>query len=294
MTKIEWTDRTWNPVVGCSPASAGCRNCYAARLATRFATSRKEYTGIACRGKWTGEVRFIAERLEMPFRTRGGRVFAASMGDVFHEQLDARDILAILGAIAANPQATFQLVTKRPQRMAAIIDGLSGHPDPCKTIAIAASQTMGREVRQATSWPLPNLWLGATLEHARYADRIASLIAAPAIVHFLSCEPLLGSLADIPLDDIEWIIAGGESGWGARPTHPDWIRELRDRSRRHGLPYFFKQWGEWGTARRDGVKSMTVRHGNGKPDATMYRSGKKTNGKALDGETWLNFPEVAS
>jgi len=284
MSKIEWTDETWNPVVGCSKVSPGCDNCYAERMAKRQVhMGTPHYQGITnCRG-WTGDIGLAADNVrQKPLRwQKPRRIFVCSMGDLFHEGVPFDGIEGLFGIMAACPQHTFQLLTKRPARMKAFFD------DAPKAFT------------SARPWPLPNVWLGVTAENQAAADeRIPILLDTPAAVRFVSCEPLLGPVDIkpwlvkaigkthqlIPMSAVGkegiglgWVICGGESGPGARPMHPDWARSLRDQCVAAGVPFFFKQWGEWSPEKYHGM---------------FRRFGKKTAGRLLDGRTWDQFPEV--
>lgn len=208
---IEWTDATWNPVTGCTPISAGCDHCYAKTLALRL-----QKMGVA---KYRNgfEVTLHPNVLMQPLKWRTSRrVFVNSMSDLFHAHVPKDFVAQIWDVMCMCPQHTFQILTKRPERMARWTEE---HP--------------------ASS----NVWLGTSVEDARVAHRIDSLRQARAQVRFLSCEPLIGPLRDLNLTDIHWVIVGGESGFGHRPINPDWVRDLRDQCMRGGVPFFFKQWG---------------------------------------------------
>lgn len=260
-SKIEWTDATWNPVVGCSMVSPGCDNCYAISMSRRIeATGNEAYRGITTGDDWTGLVRLVPERLDQPLRwKRPRRVFVNSMSDLFHPDLRSAAIGAVFDTMRQAPQHQFQILTKRPRRMA----------------ALAKTAVFGE------GWPLPNVWLGTSIESDRYVFRADHLRNTPAAVRFLSLEPLLGPLPSLDLTDIDWVIVGGESGPGARPMHPDWVRDIRDRCLSAGVPFFFKQWGEWipGVS-EDGVLGFR-------------RVGKKTAGRVVDGRTWDEMPKSA-
>lgn len=228
-TAIEWTETTWNPVTGCDRISPGCDHCYALRLAGRLkAMGQAKYQrdgdprtsgpgfGVTCH----------RQALDEPLTWRRPRlVFVNSMSDLFHDQVpdefiaDVFDVMACHGPIARH---TFQVLTKRPQRMArllgrwAIEDGFRG---------------------------APNVWLGTSIESDRYTFRADYLCMTPAAVRFLSLEPLLGPLPSLDLTRIDWVIVGGESGPGAREMDPGWVREIRDYCVAMGIPFFFKQWG---------------------------------------------------
>jgi len=208
---IEWTEATWNPVTGCSKVSTGCKHCYAERLAHRLQAmgSVRYRNGFA--------VTLHPAVLDLPQRWRRPRmIFVNSMSDLFHESVPPEFIQRVFATMRACPQHTFQVLTKRSARL--------------------------RDLAQRLDWA-PNIWMGVSVENRRVIHRIHDLQAVPAHVRFLSCEPLLGPLDDLPLDGIHWVIVGGESGPGARPMQAAWVRAIRDRCRRADVPFFFKQWG---------------------------------------------------
>jgi protein gp37 len=249
-TGIEWTDATWNPVRGCSRVSEGCRNCYAEGVAARFSGPGQPFEGFADRArtgsKWTGKVALVPKALRLPLSWRTPkRIFVNSMSDLFHESLsdDAIDeVFSVMGQCDDRGLGhVFQVLTKRHERMA-------------RYMATRARQAWNRARLGPDAWPARNLWLGVSVENQATADeRIPHLLAVPAAVRFLSCEPLLGpvdltrwsGLQDDNALPVDWLIAGGESGPGARPMHPDWARGLRDQCAAAGVPFFFKQWGEF-------------------------------------------------
>ncbi len=219
---IEWTDTTWNPVAGCKIASAGCTNCYAMRLAARLeAMGVEKYRGLTRksggRDVWTGLVRCDDRSLSLPSRWRRPRkIFVNSMSDLFHEDVPLDFILRVWSAMSATPRHTFQVLTKRPERMRQIVTDLP---------------------------LLPNVWLGTSVEDARVLTRIEELRHTPAAVRFISFEPLIGSVAEANLNRIQWAIVGGESGPAHRQMEANWVREIREICRRDGAAFFFKQWG---------------------------------------------------
>jgi len=204
---IEWTEATWNPVTGCSKVSTGCKHCYAERLARR----------LQAMGALRFTVTLHPAVLDLPKRWRRPRmVFVNSMSDLFHESVPPEFIQRVFATMRDCPQHTFQVLTKRSARL--------------------------RDLAPHLDWA-PNIWMGVSVENRRVIHRIHDLQAVPAHVRFLSCEPLLGPLDDLPLDGIHWVIVGGESGPGARPMQAAWVRAIRDRCRRADVPFFFKQWG---------------------------------------------------
>ena len=223
-TSIEWTDATWNPVAGCTVLTAGCTNCYAMRMAARLeAMGVEKYAGLTRksggRAKWTGKIFLDWSSLDTPARWSKPRmIFVNSMSDLFHSDVPASFIAAVWKAMEATPQHTYQILTKRPDRMADIL--------PAK------------EFRK-----LPNVWLGTSVEDSRVLHRLDELRRVPATVRFASFEPLIGSVAGADLTDIHWAIVGGESGPSARYMNPEWVHEIERSCRRYGTAFFFKQWG---------------------------------------------------
>lgn len=306
-TAIEWCDEVWNPTVGCSRVSPGCDRCYAIGVAHRAMQPAHEGLTIRRPGEptdWTGEVRCIPERLETPLRWRKPRrVFVDSMSDLFHPEVPDEFIYDVVRVMLRARRHTFQVLTKRPQRMARwfaewgpFSEGGPDGPD------------------------LANIWLGTSIESNRYAWRADHLRAVPgAVVRFVSAEPLLGPLDQLDLEGVDWLIVGGESGPGARPMHPEWARQLRDRCRAAGVAFHFKQWGEWlpgsvvsvdsggfgdilypANGRCDDNPLGDVawpadctpddrwhEHGDG---VVSIRVGKRAAGRHLDGRTWDEFP----
>ncbi len=311
-TKIEWTDATWNPVTGCTKVSAGCDHCYAESIATRFAGTKAYPNGF--------DVTLWPERLDQPLRwQRPRRVFVNSMSDLFHDQVPDEFIARVFAVMACSYRHTFQVLTKRPGRMRSLLNSpefvrlfdreFCSIPDwndrwPDLEFAPAG------HVWHLENGPLPNVWLGVSVEDQKWANiRIPQLLATPAAVRFLSCEPLLG-----PVDlaswfhtseciasqeppwctchlltgtSVDWVIVGGESGPHARPMHPDWARSLRDQCVAAGVPFLFKQWGEWAPAVRS---TDRLKHYFG--DGVMVsRCGKRNAGRLLDGRTWDEYPD---
>lgn len=234
---IEWTDVTWNPVTGCKQISTGCKNCYALRIAERFrGTPNHPY-------EQGFELRRWPERLTQPLRWRKPRmIFVNSMSDLFHSEVPDDFIRQIFEIMVQANHHVFQILTKRHERL--------------------------QELAPSLPWP-NHIWMGVSIETNRWLKRISSLRATPAHIKFISCEPLLGSL-DLDLNDIDWVIAGGESGPRARPMQAAWARSIRDQCQKAEVPFFFKQWGEY--------------------DAEGVRRGKKACGRVLDGITWDEWP----
>lgn len=229
ISKIEWTDATWNPMLGCSKISPGCKGCYAINHVHRMAGNPNPKMSAANAGltviqnghpNWTGKVRLIPERLSIPVRRlKPTTYFVNSLSDLFHESVPYRDIDRVFLAMAAANWHRFQILTKRSERMAAYPQqfGLSGY--------------------------LPWVWLGVSVESREHLGRIDDLRRTPAAVRFLSLEPLLEDLGQLDLTGIHWVIVGGESGPGARPMHPDWVWNIRRQCYWAKVPFFFKQWG---------------------------------------------------
>lgn len=294
-SKIEWTDETWPVITGCSPESEGCPNCYAARMAATRLKHHPRYAGLAemvnSKPRWTGEVRLNYDVFDQPHRWRKPRmVFVASMGDLFHEDVPFRFIDRVFHVVELGRQHTFQILTKRPKRMLEYMTSRSA------------------------DFPLPNVWLGVTAENQKCADeRIPLLLQMPATVRFVSCEPLLELISLLPylpldyeiglgedtlesgrLPGLDWVIVGGESGPDARPMHPYWARSLRDQCQAAGIPFFFKQWGEW--LANDEIYPMfgSTKLMRGRiMDAwgrMFWRVGKKAAGRLLDGRIWDEMP----
>jgi protein gp37 len=230
-SSIEWTESTWNPVTGCSKISPGCKFCYAKRMADRLkAMGQPRYRdGFA--------VRLQEDLIDLPLRWREPRiVFVNSMSDLFHEDIPESFILRCFQTMNIAKQHTFQVLTKRPTRCT--------------------------ELAKKIDWT-SNIWIGTSIESAEYSWRSSSIASLPAAVRFLSIEPLLSAIPNLPLKSIDWAIVGGESGPGARPMDPDWVRQIRDRCVAQNVPFFFKQWG--------GVR-------------------KSRTGRTLDGRTWDELP----
>jgi protein gp37 len=208
---IEWTEATWNPVTGCSKVSPGCAHCYAETFAERW-------RGVRGHPYEQGfDLRFWPERLGQPLRWRRPRmIFVNSMSDLFHEDIPLRFIECVFAVMGEAHWHTFQVLTKRHERLAELAPELDWHP---------------------------NVWMGVSVENRRFVHRADYLRTVPAAVRFISAEPLLGPLERLDLDGIHWLIAGGESGPRHRPMRAEWVRELRDRCSVAGVAFFFKQWG---------------------------------------------------
>lgn len=400
---IEWTDATWNPITGCTLVSEGCRHCYAAQLAATRLKNHPSRQGLARvnaagEAKFTGEVRFNDQWIADPLRwKRPRRIFVCAHGDLFHEDVPDEWIDRVFAVMALAPQHTFQVLTKRTERMQKYVLGIDCDGARRFAVADAAEQIANNfsiwdghgyrlwdgyagkawdmrvtRVLQNPPWPLPNVWLGTSIEDQATADsRIPDLLDTPAALRFVSAEPLLGPVdlthiqdgvdddfsdcgghpdPHYPIDSvgwgrtdaltgyywsttqtpdgvvdraneqvviyqptIDWVICGGESGPHARPMHPDWARSLRDQCSAAGVPFFFKQWGEWVSildreqndpdwrldySQRYADTQKTQRWLNlnggsgfhGERFQVMARVGKKFSGNVLDGKIWNQMP----
>lgn len=323
MSKIEWTEKTWNPIIWCGKISAGCKNCYAIRMAWRLAHNPKmaeRYEGVVSKGasgqvNWTGRLNYLHDVLLVPLKTKKPTTFFVnSMSDLFHEGVDFDFVDMVFAVMAATPQHTYQVLTKRPDVALEWYNKILETPLSWAAEDIienlSNSDTIPHDVLQKylddysigkTKWPLPNVWLGVSVEHQQAADeRIPVLLRLPAAKRFLSCEPLLDrvdltSIYDasgrvylnalggtkqlgpqdnfVQLDNlskIDWVIVGGESGHNARGMHYDLPLHIMNQCKEYGVPFFFKQWGEYN---EDGVKV-----------------GKKKAGCKLFGEEFKEMP----
>lgn len=233
-SSIEWTEATWNPVTGCTKISPGCKHCYAERMARRLQLMGQERysNGFG--------LTLHPDLVELPLRWRKPRlIFVNSMSDLFHKDVPFEFISQVFETMQAAHWHTFQVLTKRSGRL--------------------------REVAARLPWP-SNVWMGVSVESAKYVGRVADLVQVPAQVRFLSVEPLLGPIPELPLSGIHWVIVGGESGPRARPMDADWVRTIRSACQKGDVPFFFKQWG--------GVN-------------------KARTGRELDDRTWDEMPRVA-
>lgn len=287
-TKIEWTDATWNPITGCSVVSSGCTNCYAMKLAGTRLKHHPTREGLTTASKagpvWNGYVRFNKWMLLDPLKWRRPRmIFVCAHGDLFAENVPDEWVDQVFAVMALAPLHTFQVLTKRPERMRdyltnphtaariydlvmdmVVVDGVKAILTTPRTHDVAPE---GNKVMLGV-WPLPNVWLGVSVEDQKRADeRIPVLLNTPAAIRWISAEPLLGSLSiasyllssvikprsvgpstaphQTVLRGLDWVVVGGESGRHARPMHPDWARSLRDQCAEAGVPFLFKQWGEY-------------------------------------------------
>lgn len=231
-SRIEWTDATWNPVTGCTKISPGCKNCYAHRMARRLHAMGQ----VRYRNNFA--VTLQVDVVDQPLRwTQPRKIFVNSMSDLFHPHVSFDFIRSVFNIMGEAHWHIFQILTKRSERLI--------------------------ELAGKLPWQ-DNIWMGVSVENAHYTYRVEHLRKVPAAVRFLSVEPLLGPISRLPLQGIQWVIVGGESGPGARNMQPSWVRKIRDRCIAQGVPFFFKQWG--GTR-------------------------KKLTGRELDGRTWNEMPE---
>jgi protein gp37 len=315
-------------------------------MEVRESSEGQAYAGLAYRNSsgahWTGKVRLIEEHLEDPLRwKRPRRIFVNSMSDLFHESVPDSDIEAIFGVMATAGHHTFQILTKRPERMLDFVSKVK-HSTCVAAMIVKGSNTHsegGRRSRIKTMprgwpWPLRNVWLGVSVEDQKTADeRIPLLLQTPAAVRWISAEPLLGAIDLTRLKPpsvtwmdclegrehfgpgvasggphLDWVVVGGESGSGARPMHPEWVRSIRDQCARAGVPFFFKQWGAWGPVTHYSMRG--VDHPSlptyqsqqfevfalggdrlsGAAGSLVGRLGKKAAGNTLDGHQHLEYP----
>jgi len=232
-SRIEWTEQTWNPIVGCTKVSAGCKHCYAEVMAKRL-------KAMGTPGYEKGfSLRLIPERLNDPLRRKKPTVyFVNSMSDLFHERVPAEYIDQVFEVMSATPQHSYQILTKRGERLASYF---------------ASRSVPG------------NVWLGVSVENKRHGvPRIDCLRQVPAKIRFLSVEPLLEDVGELDLTDIQWVIVGGESGPKARPMKPEWAEAVRLQCEEQNVAFFFKQWGGWGADGKRRAKSKNGRLLNGR------------------------------
>jgi protein gp37 len=345
-SSIEWTQATWNPIAGCSIVSPGCTNCYAMRrVAPRLAANpaTPHYAGTVEKTKagyvWTGKVGIAGDKvLTAPLRWRQPRmIFVNSTSDLFHPDVPDEAIDRVFAVMGLCPQHTFQVLTKRPERMRAylsdpradrrihgLVCDMAVEERPNVTlIADRAHEAFAPPGMRIflDLWPLPNVWLGTSVEdQRRAAERLPQLLDTPAAVRFVSAEPLLEGI-EIPnylsrlggMPGLDWVIVGGESGPGSRPMHPDWARSLRDQCAAAGVPFFFKQHGNWreplpgeeydtslGRAQRipafilshDGTVHCFEGEHVHEPSVVVREVGKAAAGRLLDGVEHNAMPEV--
>jgi len=344
-SKIEYTHETWNPVVGCAHSgSPGCDHCYAAKMAWRLAhipATRELYEGLtrqteSGRIEWTGKVRVNENALATPLHWhKPRRVFLGSMTDWMFSGIPSRRRLEMLAVMALTPRHRYLTLTKRHLNLRPVLETIGDH-DPANLLAEAAYRITSNDEAECqvanavnnllapehnVGWPLRNLALGVTVCNQAEADeKIPLLLATPAAIRWVSVEPMLGpvDLTAIKahaanhcanaLHALDWVVAGGESGHGARPVHPDWLRSLRDQCASADVPFFFKQWGEWSAISQlddsqfgqheDWPNSDHIAHLRG-PDVVhlddpcpVYRVGKRRAGRLLDSREHNDMPEA--
>jgi protein gp37 len=249
-TSIEWTDVTWNPVAGCTVLTAGCTNCYAMRLAARLdAMGVAKYRGLTRRSGgrsvWTGKVRIDLKSLEIPKAwSKPRKVFVNSMSDLFHDNIPVDFVERVWAVMKDTPRHTYQILTKRPDRMADLL---------CKRPF---------EI-------LPNVWLGTSVEDGRVLHRLDEIRRVPAAVRFVSLEPLIGSVANGDFSNIHWAIVGGESGPRAREMKEEWVKEIQTMCRMSNTAFFFKQWG--GVRPKSGGRMLNGKEWNQYPSVGSER-----------------------
>jgi protein gp37 len=318
---IEWTDATWNPVRGCTKVSPGCAHCYAETFAERF-------RGVEGHPYEQGfDLRLVPDKLQDPLRwTKPRMIFVNSMSDLFHTDVPEDYIDKVFAVMALAHWHTFQVLTKRADRMqqyAAKLYEQFKENKPWGWGAVRAVKALSglhrkrddtihhriEEFGIAHRAGFPNVILGVSVENRKHGlPRIEHLRRTPAAVRMLSIEPLLEDLGQLDLTGIGWVIVGGESGHGARPMHPAWVRSIRDQCVKAGVPFFFKQVGEWGWSGTHEDRRLlmdesgrTAPHNTPKGIGThvrqgqciVYRVGKKAAGRMLDGRIWDEYPAAA-
>ncbi len=267
--------------------SKGCDNCYAMRLARRFDGQGHGYDGTTRNTRrgvdWTGVVQLHEDRLAQPLSwQKPRRVFVNSMSDLFHPTVPFRFVDKVFAVMALAPKHVFQILTKRPDRLA---EYMAAGAELWTERWPEAMSVVGVEP-ELIAFPLSNVWLGTSVEDTEVLRRVDELRDVPAAVRFLSLEPLIGPLDNLDVAGIDWVIAGGESGHGARPIHPDWVKAIRDTCKQGRVPFFFKQWGAWSPhARGEGEEH---RFDDGQ---TVWRVGKKGAGRLFEGQTWGEMPD---
>lgn len=332
-TAIEWTDTVWNPVTGCTKVSEGCRNCYAFELhEVRHRAYLKGKNLPRQYAKTFNEIQIFPNRLEQPLKWKKPRkIFVNSMSDLFHDQIPDEyldQVFAVMLACATldNFDHTFQVLTKRPERMqqyftertpSELVQAWAKAGDSWIHVG-DGDMYFSEYVESLTSYewnddgtakkgsehipfgsltgifPLPNVWLGTSVESPKEKWRMDVLRKVPTVVRFVSFEPLLDDVGEVDFEGIHWAIAGGESGVNARPMHPDWARDLRDQCQVAGVPFFFKQFGEWAPVHELRCNEPRIKGKpwyNFDPDTSVCRIGKKAAGRLLDGHEWNEFPK---
>lgn len=325
-SNIEWTGHTWNPFAGCAVLSPGCTNCYAMKMAARLdAMGQPLYKGLTKQTNagpvWRGTVRASPDALLAPLRRKTPTTyFVNSMSDLFYEVFDDSLIDQVFAVMALCPQHTFQVLTKRAERMRDYMTDPRQHNRmELAAESIKASEGKPWSPKHVLARVLPNVWLGVSTERQKeYDERWPHLASTPAAVRFISYEPALGPLnlqsmaltLDRPIKMFpDWVICGGESGPDARPMHPAWARALRDQCALLGVPFFFKQWGAWAPSTpeqaagnpRSGWCALREHPRVAKAEelypetgaAFIEHFGKKAAGRLLDGVTHDDMPLVS-
>jgi protein gp37 len=333
---VDWFDATWNPTAGCSLYSPGCDHCYAMRIAAQLARmggkTGARYAGLTTTERlgpvWTGEMRVAEELLGWPLlRGRPRRIAVNAMSDLFHENLATATLDLLHAVMRAAHWHQFLVLTKRAARMRAYYNDpetprrITERSDLVSSLVLPGrgrrrrpADPTDRTIRPAglATWPLPNLWLGVSVEDQDRMTRVGDLLQTPAAIRWVCFEPLVDRVQPeaVPVGDsyfdslrgghytidgrgrtvavggpmwrpLDWVVTGGEIGAGARPMRPRWVRKLRDKCVASGTPFFFRQWGEWAPASNNGSEQ------------TMSRVGKRTAGRFLDGRTWDEIPAVS-
>ena len=334
MTSIEWTDKSWNPVVGCRRVSPGCEKCYAERLSATRLKNLPAYKGLndSRTWRWTGKVRTLPDRLNQPLHWRKPRkIFVCDMGDLFHEDVPDEFIDRVFAVMALASHHTFQVLTKRADRMLAYL------AEPARIGSGGLVWYAAEKARPSPpprhwyhaprpwTWPLPNVWLGVSVEDQERADeRIPLLLQTPAAVRFISAEPLLEPAdlsswlrcegcgytgADIeihgdhrlckgPTNILDWVIVGGESGPGARPCNIEWIRSIHRQCKEARVPVFIKQMGRFpyetrpAEGRKPGVDRALAHLGKTHPQRAWFQDWTLVHKGGESG--WYRYPRLKS
>ncbi|NMO52005.1 phage Gp37/Gp68 family protein [Actinoplanes sp. TBRC 11911] len=319
-SKIEWTEATWNPTTGCDRVSPGCDNCYALNLAPRLkamGSPRYQRDGDPRTSGPGFALTLHSDAIGLPMRwSRPRRVFVNSMSDLFHDEVPDRFIADVFSVMTIADQHTYQVLTKRHGRMRALLNSVRFWRDVSRARNVRGYPSLPPTGQME---PPPNVWLGVSVEDQRWADiRIPALLETTAAVRWLSMEPLLGPVDLVNVAPglrysnagftalsgdprIDWVVVGGESGRAARPMEPDWARSLRDQCTSAGVPFFFKQWGEWAPNGYRGIGNFQGRErlvgpaldGFGHREV-IERVGKNRAGRELDGLMWDEYPAAAS
>lgn len=261
MSKIEWTEKTWNPVTGCTKISEGCQNCYAEKMHKRL-----QAMGQAKYQHDFNEIELHPEELNRDFGKKPKRIFVNSMSDIFHPDIPVNFVKEIFWTAVRQPQHTFQFLTKRVN-----------NPSVFLTLPHFS----------------PNIWVGVTVENVKYKNRIDMFKEFGNFqVKFLSCEPLLGDLGELDLTGINWVIVGGESGPNARPMHPDWVRNIQRQCHEQKVPFFFKQWGEWSPMIHDKSRTILLNNGEIFPIVTQESLAFYCHHNKLSSKDWRDLNPV--